>query len=67
VEILRKKLKANEFVEEHILHKAGGILHSRGAEVALSKLEDLVHSFEVEEAIELLESLFPEGEEGKHE
>jgi PAS domain S-box-containing protein len=65
VEILRKKLKANEFVEEHILHKAGGALHSRGAEAALSRLEDLIHSFEMDKALELLESLFPEGKEGR--
>ena len=63
LEILRKKLKANEFVEEYILRKAGGVLRSRGAEGTLSKLEDLVHSFEMDGALKLLESFFPKGEE----
>ncbi len=65
LEMLRKKLKASEFVEEDLLQKAGGVLRSRGLEGTLSKLEDLIHSFEMEEALELLESFFPEGEEGR--
>ena len=61
--LLRRSLERNEFIEEELLRKASAFLVEKIQKDSMEQFLKLVHSFEMEEALELLESLLSRKEE----